>query len=66
MYLISSNSFGVRSRPPCKPITPVAPPLHQTVSGANSPLPCMCKLINEYSDLVDVHTDSILTLVRCH
>ncbi|KAJ8736962.1 hypothetical protein PYW07_000233 [Mythimna separata] len=62
--LVSKFSFRVPRVPPRKPITPLAPPLRRTVFGANSPIPRMCKLINERSDLVDVHADSISVFVK--
>lgn len=62
--LVCKFNFRVPRRLPRKPITPLAPPHRRTVFGANSPIPRMCKLINERSDLVDVYADSISTFVR--
>lgn len=57
--LLSKFKFRVPARYPRAPITPLHPPLRRTVLGASSIIPRLCKLLNSYSDLVDVHSDSL-------
>lgn len=56
--LLSKFQFRAPSRLPRGPITPLHPPLRRTVLGANSVVPRICKLLNGFSDLIDVHFDS--------
>lgn len=60
--ILSSFRFRVPSRIPRKPITPLCPPLRRTVLGANSPVARLSKTINDCSDLIDLHFDSLCTL----
>ncbi|KAJ8712619.1 hypothetical protein PYW07_005461 [Mythimna separata] len=56
--LLSNFMFRAPARFPRAPITPLYPPPRRTVLGMNSIVPRLCKLLNSYSDLVDVQFDS--------
>lgn len=56
--LLSLIRFNAPSRYPKRAITPLCPPLRRTVLGANSPISRLCKILNSYSDLVDIQVDS--------
>lgn len=62
--LVKLIRFRAPSRYPRNKITPLCPPLRKSVLGANSPIPRLCKIINDRSDIVDVHHDSINNFLR--
>lgn len=57
--LLEKIKFQAPARYPRNPITPLHPPLRKTVLGASSTIPRLCKLLNSYSDLVDIHSASL-------
>lgn len=59
--ILENFNLRVPSRIPRKPITPLYPPLSRTVLGSYSPVSRLCKTLNKYSDIVDIHHDSLAT-----
>lgn len=62
--LLSLIRIRVPSRYPRTAITPFCLPLRRTVLGANSPIPRLCRILNYYSDLVDIYQDSTSRLCQ--
>lgn len=57
--LLQRLNIRVPARYPRTRITLLHPPLRKTVLGSNSPIPRMCKLLNEFGDVVDVFFDPV-------
>lgn len=62
--LLSLIRIRAPSRYPRTVLTPLCPPLRRTVLGANSPIPRLSRILNNYSDFIDIHQDSASGLCR--
>lgn len=62
--LLSQFKFRSPLRIPRKPIAPLCPPARRTVSGSNSPVPRLSKLVNSLSDSLDLNYDSQAIVYR--
>jgi hypothetical protein len=60
--LLRRFKFRVPSRCPRSLIRPLCPPFRKSILGANSPVPRLCKVLNEYSGIFDLHCDSFAGL----
>ncbi|CAG9781741.1 unnamed protein product [Diatraea saccharalis] len=56
--LLSLFKFKVPRKVPRKPITPLCPPFRSTVFGAKSAVPRLSRILNRYSNQIDIFLDS--------
>lgn len=56
--LLNKFKLKIPHRYPRYAIKPFAPPLRRTALGINSPIPRLCRILNEYNDKIEVFGDS--------
>ena len=62
--LLAMINLRVPSRYPRHKITPLSVPFRRTAFGSNSPIPRLCRLVNEYSNILDFNFDLLGSTLR--